>query len=232
MDELMNQVVSSEWISHDEMLAFFREVSIQLAQTACKDPDSETASLFGRQIYYGLSMGSPYYELWEKAYLTQSPNLQDAISTEDWDVAIDSGITEIPLICLIPLASAYELPLFEQLRNCSISELNEPREEFLGYVAAMLTPGYYGGTLPVEILNVPSARVASEILQDWTQYVDLWQPDNIESFLESEYADTQSKQLIARVLQGESDVDPEGWDEHRDEYWDDDQVERLLSLCE
>jgi hypothetical protein len=231
MDELMDQIVSGEWISQDEILSFLKEVSIQLAQTACKDPNTETAHLFGRPIYYGLSLGSPYYQLWEKGFLTRSPALQEAVSTEDWDVDIDSGITEINLICLIPLATAYELPLFEQLRNRSVSELNEPREEFLGYVAAMLTPGYYEGTLPVEILNVPSSRVASEILEDWTQYRDLWQPDIIESFLETEFADSRSKQLIARVLQGEDDIDSDSWDEHRDEYWEDDQIERVLTLC-
>lgn len=231
MDELMDQIVSGNWISQDEILTFFKEVSIQLAQTACTDPNTETANLFGRPIYYGLSLGSPYYELWEKAFLTKSPALQEAISIEDWDTDIDSGITEINLIYLIPLATAYELPIFEQLRNHSITDLNSSREEFLGYVAAMLTPGYYDGTLPVEILSIPSSRVASEILEDWTQYRDLWQPDIIECFLESEFADSRCKQLIAKVLQGEEDADPEGWDSHRDDYWVDDQIERSLALC-
>ena len=231
LDFVVDQVVSSEWSSPEEFFAFFREVSIQLAQTACREPNTETASLFGRPIYYGLSMGSPYYALWEKAFLSKSSSLHEAISTDGWEVDLDASIAELELICLIPLATAYELPLFEQLRNHSIAEHDEPREEFLGYVAAMLSPGYYDGTLPVEILSVPSSRLASEILQDWTQYRDLWVPEVIESFLESEFADDDCKQLIARVLQGEEDIDPEGWKEQRDEYWEDEQIENALSLC-
>jgi hypothetical protein len=231
VDSVLDQVVSGDWVSPDEMFSFFKEVSIQLAQTACKDPNTETASLFGRSIYYGLSLGSPYYTLWEKAFLSKNPSLHEAISTESWEVDLDSGIDEIELICLIPLATAYELPLFEQLRNHSISDVNESREEFLGYVAAMLGPGYYDGTLPVEILSVPSSKVASEILEDWTQYMDVWQPEVIESFLESEFADARCKQLISRVLRGEDEVDPESWQEHREEYWEDEQIETALSLC-
>jgi hypothetical protein len=231
LDFVVDQVVSSEWTSPEEFFAFFREVSIQLAQTACKEPNTETASLFGRPIYYGLSMGSPYYMLWEKAFLSKNSSLHEAISADGWEVDLDASITELELICLIPLATAYELPLFEQLRNHSLEELDEPRGEFLGYVAAMLGPGYYDGTLPVEILSVPSSKLASEILQDWTQYMDLWVPEAIETFLESEYADDDCKQLIARVLQGEDDVDPEGWEEHRDEYWEDEQIDNALSLC-
>jgi hypothetical protein len=231
MDSIMDQVVSGQWASQEEMLAFFKEVSIQLAQTACSDPNTETASLFDHPIYYGLSIGSPYYRLWEKAFLTRSPALHESISTEGWDVDFDSDISEIDLICLIPLATAYELPLFEQLRNNIIDEIDEPQEEFLGYVAGMLGLGYYDGTLPVEILNIPSSRIIAEILEEWTQYRDLWLPDIIESFLKSEYADDVCKQQIARVLRGEDDIDPEGWEEHREEYWEEGQIENILAMC-
>ena len=143
---------------------------------------------------------------------------------------LDCGIEEIDLICLIPLAMAYELPIFEQLRNRSITELDEPREEFLGYVAAMLGVGYYDGTLPVEILNIPSSKICCELLEDWTQYRDLWQPEVLESFLESDTADETSKALIRKVLSGEDEVDPEAWEEQLEEYWTEEDVERLSSL--
>ena len=230
-DEIMDSVIVNEWSSDDEFLSFFRFISIELAKTACKSPNEETAELFGRPIYYGLSLGSPYYQLWEKAFLLKSPVLHESISTEDWEVDLDSGIGEIDLICLIPLATAYELPIFEQLRNRSITELDEPREEFFGYLAAMLGVGYYDGTLPVEILNIPSSKICCELLEDWTQYRDLWQPEVLESFLESDTADETAKGLIRKVLSGEDEVDPEAWEEQLEEYWTEEDVERLSSLC-
>ena len=230
-DEIMDSVIVNEWSSDDEFLSFFRFISIELAKTACKSPNEETAELFGRPIYYGLSLGSPYYQLWEKAFPLKSPVLHESISTEDWEVDLDSGIEEIDLICLIPLATAYELPIFEQLRNRSITELDEPREEFLGYLAAMLGVGYYDGTLPVEILNIPSSKISCELLEDWTQYRDLWQPEVLESFLESDTADETAKGLIRKVLSGEDEVDPEAWEEQLEEYWTEEDVERLSSLC-
>jgi hypothetical protein len=230
-DSIMDSVIANEWSSDDEFLSFFRFISIELARTACKSPNEETAELFGRPIYYGLSLGSPYYQLWEKAFLLKSPVLHESISTEDWEVDLDSGIEEIDLIGLIPLATAYELPIFEQLRNRSITELDEPREEFLGYLAAMLGVGYYDGTLPVEILNIPSSKICCELLEDWTQYRDLWQPEVLESFLESDTADETAKGLIRKVLSGEDEVDPEAWEEQLEEYWTEEDVERLSSLC-
>lgn len=231
-DSIMSSVVVSEWFSDDEFLSFFRFISIELAKTACKSPNEETAELFGRPIYYGLSLGSPYYELWEKAFLSKSPVLHESIPTEDWEVDLDSGIEEIDLICLIPLATAYELPIFEQLRNCSIAELDEPREEFLGYLVAMLGVGYYDGTLPVEILNIPSSKICSELLEDWTQYRDLWQPESLETFLESDTADETAKGLIRKVLSGEDELDPEAWEEQLEEYWTEEDVEKILALCD
>ena len=230
-DGIMDSAVANEWSSDNDFLSFFRFISIELAKTACKSPNEETAELFGRPIYYGLSLGSPYYQIWEKAFLLKSPVLHESISTEDWEVDLDSGIEEIDLICLIPLATAYELPIFEQLRNRSITELDEPREEFLGYLAAMLGVGYYDGTLPVEILNIPSSKISCELLEDWTQYRDLWQPEVLESFLESDTADETAKALIRKVLSGEDEVDPEAWEEQLEEYWSEEDVERLSSLC-
>jgi hypothetical protein len=231
-DGIMDSVVVNEWSSDDEFLSFFRFISIELAKTACKSPNEETAELFGRPIYYGLSLGSPYYQLWEKAFLSKSPVIHESIPTEDWEVDLDSGIEEIDLICLIPLATAYELPIFEQLRNCSIAELDEPREEFLGYLVSMLGVGYYDGTLPVEILNIPSSKICCELLQDWTQYRDLWQPENLETFLESDTADETAKGLIRKVLSGEDEVDPEAWEEQLEECWTEEDVEKILALCD
>jgi len=231
-DSIMDSVVVNEWSSDDEFLSFFRFISIELAKTACKSPNEETAELFGSPIYYGLSLGSPYYQLWEKAFLLKSPVLHESIPIEDWEVDLDSGIEEIDLICLIPLATAYELPIFEQLRNCSITELDEPREEFLGYLVSMLGVGYYDGTLPVEILSIPSSKICCELLEDWTQYRDLWRPDILESFLESNIVDSHARELIKKVLSGSDDIDPEGWEEQLEEYWSAEDVERLLALCD
>lgn len=230
MDSVIDAVLRNDWSTDEEFLKIFKLISIELAKTACKSPNEETAELFGRPIYYGLSLGSPYYQLWEKAFLLKSPSLHESISTADWEVDLDTGIEEIDLICLIPLATAYELPLFEQLRNSSIDSLDEPREEFLGYVAAMLGVGYYDGTLPVEILNIPSSKVCCEILEDWTQYRDLWQPDVLEAFLGSDAADATAKELIRKVLSGEDDIDPDAWEAQLEEYWTDDDRERLLCL--
>ena len=78
-DDIMDSVVANEWSSDDEFLSFFRFISIELAKTACKSPNEKTAELFGRPIYYGLSLGSPYYQLWEKAFLLKSPVLPPRI---------------------------------------------------------------------------------------------------------------------------------------------------------
>ena len=59
-DGIMDSAVANEWSSDDDFLSFFRFISIELAKTACKSPNEETAELFGRPIYYGLSLGSPY----------------------------------------------------------------------------------------------------------------------------------------------------------------------------
>jgi hypothetical protein len=96
----------------------------------------------------------------------------------------------------------------------------------------MLGVGYYDGTLPVEILNIPSPKICCELLEDWTQYRDLWQPEVLESFLESDTADETAKGLIRKVLSGEDEVDPEAWEEQLEEYWTEEDIERLSSLCD
>ncbi len=50
--------------------------------------------------------------------------------------------------------------------------------------------------------------------------------------LDNKYADGNIKMLVARVLQGDSDYNPEEWKEHREEYWSDEEIEEVLSLCE
>ena len=96
----------------------------------------------------------------------------------------------------------------------------------------MLGVGYYDGTLPVEILSIPSSNICCELLEDWTQYRDLWRPDILESFLESNIVDSHARELIKKVLSGSDDIDPEGWEEQLEEYWSAEDVERLLALCD
>jgi hypothetical protein len=153
------------------------------------------------------------------------------VSIGDWDTEIDCGIEELSLISLIPLATAYELPLFEALRNNVLDSLTEPQEEFLGYVAAMLGPGYYDEAIPPEILSIPSSKIVSEILEDWTQYRDLWIPEHIIRLLESPYADHKVKQLIALVLRGDDQNDPDGWNEQVSDSWTDGEIAEALSLA-
>ena len=163
--------------------------------------------------------------------MTRSERLGESVSIREWDTEVDGGIEELSLITLIPLATAYELPLFEALRNNVLDSLTEPQEEFLGYVAAMLGPGYYDGEVPPEILNIPSSKILSEILEDWTQYRDLWTSECLTRLLELPYADQEAKRLIAKVLQGDDENDPDGWNEHVEYYWADGEIAEVLSLC-
>ena len=231
MDDIMRVVTEKEWLSEAELIDFFKVISIELAQTATKSSGSESASIFERSIFYGLSIYSPYYTLWEKCFLTRSERLRESVSIREWDTEVDGGIEELSLITLIPLATAYELPLFEALRNNVLDSLTEPQEEFLGYVAAMLGPGYYDGEVPPEILNIPSSKILSEILEDWTQYRDLWTSECLTRLLESPYADQEVRRLIAKVLQGDDENDPDGWNEHVEYYWADGEIAEVLSLC-
>jgi hypothetical protein len=54
----------------------------------------------------------------------------------------------------------------------------------------------------------------------------------IKMALDNKYADGNIKMLVARVLQGDSDYNPEEWEEHREEYWSDEEIKEVLSLCE
>ena len=233
-DDVMRGFTNLEWQSDVEFLDFFEQISIEIAQSAARDPDQETAEIFGRPIYYGLSLGSPYFSLWEQAFKTSSPRLTEMINIEEWETDIASEIEELSLIMLIPLAAAYEQPIFESLRNRVVIDPSEAEEEFLGYVAAALAPGYFEGTLPPEILNIPSARVLCEILEDWSQYRDLWTPSIIEDFLSSRdsanYISKEVRGLIARVLKGEDPYNLDEWERHREDYWTDDEVDEILRL--
>jgi len=233
IDEIVRLAAESEWASDVELLNFFRAISIELAKTACRSSDEETASIFDRSIYYGLSLWSPYFTLWERSFATKSELLYANISTSGWETELDPGVDELSLICLIPLATAYEHPLFEALRNntLGLDGLSVAQEEFLGYVAAMLGPGYYDGTLPTEIVNIPSSKILGEILEDWTQYPDIWTPELIVGILESSFADQKIKELIATVLRGEEVNDPDRWEEHKENEWTDNEIKGALSLC-
>jgi hypothetical protein len=230
-DDIMSVVIDKEWLSDDELLKFFRVVSIELAQSASQSSSEETARIFGRPIYYGLSLSSPYYRLWEKSFLTRSEQIYEAVQIGEWTTELDPGIDELRLISLIPLATAYELPLFEQLRNNVLNSLTEPEEEFLGYVAGMLGPGYYDGGLLPEILNIPSSKILCEIMEDWTQYRDLWTPEYIGELLKSRFTDQKVKALVAQVLRGDDCNDPDEWIEYRSSYWTDEEISEALSLC-
>jgi len=234
-DEVLVKLTDQEWVSDDEFLDFFTEISLELAQSASREIDQETAAIFGKPIYYGLSLGSPYYTLWEQAYKTKSPRLSEMINIQDWNTSIASEVEELGLIMMIPLAAAYEQPIFEGLRNRSVVDPSEAEEAFFGYVAASLTPGYFDGAIPPEILNVPSARVLCEILEDWSLYRDLWVPSTLSDLLSSadstRYVTMDVCKLIRRVLKGESPFELAEWDLHRQEYWDDEEVQEVLGLC-
>jgi hypothetical protein len=236
MDDIVSQVVEKPWASENELLEFFKIISIELARTATASSEEETASIFGKSIYYGLSINSPYFRLWELCYRTSSEILQAAISIRDWDTELDKDIGELELISLIPLATAYELPIFESLRNYTLDSLTDSQEEFLGYVAAMLSPGYYDGILPAEILNIPSSKILCEILEYWDQYPDLWTPEHIIGLLSSTYAspyvNQELKDMIKHVLQGNDENDPDRWGEHRAEYWSNVEISEAISLCD
>ena len=231
-DEAMSAIFEKEWETEEEFLGFFKEISIELAKTASKDPDHESASLYGRELYYALSLWSPYYKIWEKAFETKSPLLKENIDIQDWKTDIAREIETLKVIDMIPLAMAYEYPIFEALRNRAISDLTYSQEEFMGYLASSLMPGYYDGTIPIEIIHIPSSRILGEIFEDWMMYQDLWTPEIIREVLESEYADHSVKEKIAQVLRGESDSDPESWDMHRESEWTDEDIEDILQLCE
>lgn len=232
-DEVMRATLEIDWKSEEEFLEFFKEISIQLARTASKNTSEETVSLFGIPLCSALSLWSPYYMIWEKAFSTKSLRLNEKINIREWTSEIPPETESLILVNLIPLAAAYEHPIFEALRNRTISDLTYFEEEFMGYLASSLSPGYYEGILPVEIIYIPSTRILSEIFDDWMMYQDLWTPQIIQEVMELDYADQSIKEKIALVLRGESNlVDPEAWEGHVEKYWSGDDIKRTLELCE
>jgi len=231
-DEAMSAILEREWETEAEFLEFFKEISIELAKTASESPDCDTASLFGKELTSALTLWSPYYKLWEKAFETKSPALQEDIDIQEWETDISPAVETIKLINMIPLAMAFEFQITEALRNRTIEDLSPAEEEFLAWFAVSLYPGTYDGQLPVEIVNIPSSKVLAEIFEDWSMYKDIWDPMTIKMALDNKYADGNIKMLVARVLQGDSDYNPEEWEEHREEYWSDEEIEEVLSLCE
>ena len=231
-DEAMRATPEINWKSEEEFLEFFKEISIQLARTASKSTNEETVCLFGIPLYGALNLWSPYYMIWEKAFSTKSLRLNEEINIREWASEIDPVIESILLVNLIPLAAAYEHPIFDALRNRTISDLTKSQEEFMGYLVSSLSPGYYEGFLPVEIIYIPSTRILSEIFDDWMMYQDLWTPEIIQEVMELDYADQSIKEKIALVLRGESNSDPEAWEGHVEKYWSSDDIERTLELCE
>ena len=232
-DEAMNSILEREWETEAEFLEFFKQISIELAKTACKSWEEETASLFDCEVGNSLNLWSPYYKLWEKAFITKSPALREQIDIQEWGSEIPPETEELVLIQMIPLAMAYERPVLEGLRNRTIEVTTPAEEEFMAWLAVSLNPSTYEmHPLPVEIVNIPSSKVLTEIFEDWSMYKDIWNPMTIKMSLDSEYADDNIKTLIARVLKGESDYNPEEWEEHQAAYWTDEEIEEVLSLCE
>jgi hypothetical protein len=226
-------VLSNQWASDEEFISFFRAVSIDLAKSSLEDPGSSRIEVFGVEGYHELGLDSAYVQLWERAFSLNDPSLQETINISEWgDQVIHREVGELPLKALIPLAHAYQFDSFwEQLSNgwASGERLNVLLEEFLSYMVAMMSPGYYEGEIPQEILKIGSSRVLAEIFEYRDQYAELWTPTNIRGVLASGYADERVKQFIARVLENE-DSDPD-WESQRQEEWTDEDVQEILVLC-
>jgi hypothetical protein len=231
-DEAMRAILERDWETEEEFLEFFKQISIELARTATQSADYSTASLFGVDLPCNLGLDSPYQKLWEKALHTNSQKFKEEVSTARWNTCIDSGIDRIPASCLIPLATAYEESLFEQLRSKSIQSLTSDQEIFLGYVTSMLSSGYFESEIPEALINIPSSKVLAEIFYDWTSHSKLWVPYVIKEVLKSEYADKEVKAQISNHLKGEQVEEEEAWQEHLEYYWSSEDIEEVLSLCE
>lgn len=231
-DDAVSTILQKGWESDEELLGFFKEISIQLASTATQDNEDSSASLFDRDLPYNLSLDSPYYELWEKAWKTNSPLLKEKIRTEGWNSCLDTGIEWLHAIALIPIAMAYEKPLFEMLRNRAIITLSAGQEEFFLYIVAMLSSGYFEGEIPVEIINTPSSEVLIALFYSWKSHSSLWIPTVIAELLESEYANRELKDIISNHLKNVDVDDEEDWLEHLNYYWSSNDIERTLELCE
>jgi hypothetical protein len=230
-DKVFENLTDKEWFSDDEFLDFFTIVSIEIASSATEEAGGDCAEIFGCTLDEGLTMWSSYYGLWEQAYKTKSPRLHQSIDISGWGTYVAREVNEIRLISLIPLAAAYGSPVLEALRNKTITKISEAEEEFLGYFASCLAPGYWDDEVPPEVFNIPSTKILSEVLEDWTQYSGLWNPSDLDYLFRSDYANKEVKDLVSRVLRGDDVIDPEGWEQHRSEYWSDESISEALKKC-
>lgn len=232
VDEAMGEILECDWSSDEEYLEFFKEISTELARSATLTHEEETACLFSTNQLCVLDLDSPYYRLWERAVRSESLLLKEEISLEEWDTCLDSGITLLPLLALLPLATAYEDGLFKALRQRAIKSLSPEQEQFMCYVVSMLSSGYFEGEIPLEIIYAPSPKVLAEIFYDWTSLAGLWLPHIVKEALASEHADSEVREQIAAHLRYVDVADEDSWREHLDFHWSDADIEEILQLCE
>ena len=235
-DRAMSAILEREWKTEDELLEFFKQISIELAMTATQSNYQSTASLFGVDLPYSLGFDSAYQKLWEKALHTNSQKFKEQISFDKWqNTCIDGGVEWLLVSSLIPLATLYEKPLFEQLRRKSIKSLTPEQEIFLSdLVDSMGSGGYYDGEMmPEELVNIPSSKILVEIFCEWRPLQDLWVPDIIRKLLESDYLNNEIKGSISSRLKCEQiDEDLlEDWQSHLEEKWTSEDIEQVLTSC-
>ncbi len=235
-DAAMIAILEKEWKTEDELLEFFKQISIELAMTATQSNYQSTASLFGVDLPYSLGFNSVYQKLWEKAFHTNSQKFKEQISFDKWqNTCIDSGLEWLLVSSLIPLATLYEKPLFEQLRRKSIKSLTPEQEIFLSdLVDSMGSGAYYDGEMmPEELANIPSSKILVEIFCEWRPLQDLWVPDVIRKLLESDYVNNEIKGSISSRLKCEQiDEDLlEDWQSHLEEEWTSEDIEQVLTSC-
>lgn len=234
-DRAMSAILEREWKTEDELLEFFKQISIELAMTATQSNYQSTASLFGVYLPYNLGFDSPYQKLWEKAFHSNSQKFNEQISFRWQNTCIDGGIEWLLVSRMIPLATLYEKPLFEQLRRKSIKSLTPEQEIFLSdLVDSMGSGAYYDGEMmPEELVNIPSSKILVEIFCEWRPLQDLWVPDIIRKLLESDYVNNEIKGSISSRLKGEQiDEDLlEDWQSHLEEEWTSEDIEQVLTSC-
>ena len=237
IEDLISIAVDNEWQSTNELLSFHRHIAEELAETATRSADEETACIFGRTLYSSLRMYSPWAKLWELVYSTNDPSLRHDVSISAWDQSYsrDIEVDSVFVINLIPLAFSYEFPIFDQLGNSGIVDLSDIEEEFLGHIAAMVAPGYCEEPSNGELIRMPSAKILYEILDSAASYSWWWKPEYIREVVTSEYADDKVKNLVAKVIADEeNDEDSSAlWNEWKEDSgeWDDETISEVLELC-
>ena len=230
-DRAMSAILEREWKKEDEFLEFFKQISIELAMTATQSDYQSTASLFGVDLPFSLGFDSPYQKLWEKALHINSQKFEEQISSDNWqNTCIDAG-HEWPVLCLIPLATLFEKPLFEQLKLKSIKSLTPDQEKFLDYVEGCSSD--FDGDFPVELINIPSSKILYDLISyTWFNRSELWVPDVIKKLLESDYVDNKIKAWISSQLKCEGEVEEEEeWQSHLEKYWTSEDIEQVLTSC-